>query len=127
MTAESDFKHHQLGCPICADEIMEKFFCPLGKNLLYALIAEDPAQSQYWVLERDAITLGGLPNKSRVANDWKPGKTTESIAFINQAESIMAGVTSEEQKRLQKEIDLLKSGQKILRDWISVSDFLNNP
>ena len=127
MSAESEFKKHEAECLECTGEIEEQHFCSLGKKLLNALIIEDPSQAQYWVLERDAIILGGIPNKSKVVNDWQQGKTVASIAFVNQAESVLAGFPLDEQKRLQKEIELLKNGQKVLFEWISISEFLNGP
>lgn len=58
---------------------------------------------------------------------WNSDKTSASIAFVNQAETLMADYPLEDQIRLQTEIDLIKSGQLVLINWMSVSEFLRGP
>ena len=59
--------------------------------------------------------------------EWQGGKTAASIAFVNEAERYLNGATIIDETgkaKLKVEIDAIRTGTKVLTDYVTVEGFL---
>ncbi len=78
-------------------------------------------------LEKKVTNMNGANPPGHFA--WQTGKTAASIRFVNQATLYLQanyGTHNEQTDKVEKEIELIKNGNKVLTEFVEIEEFLAN-